>query len=248
MLRLGHPVQNRLRRRNLSARWERRSVNHHNRQTQRPRGVDFGVCANTACIFAHHDVDGMLFEQSNVTGHIEGTARDNDTVMRQAGLLDWGIDQTQHIVVLGLGGKVLDMHTAQRQHDAPRRTAQRLNRARDVGHMGPRVPSLSRPRRARQSEQLNACLGAGVIGVPAHLCGKRVRGIHHMSDVMLAKISHKARHAAKAADALRDRLHLGAVHAARITEGRRNPGIRHCPRQSAGFGCSAQNKEMCRHG
>ena len=136
------------------------------------------------------------------------------------------------------------MHPAQRQHDTFRLSLKRLNRAGDIDNMGPAVLTRGTPSGSCQRKQRQIERRAGMIGIPAHTCRERMRGIHHMGDAFGAQKACQPLNTAKTTHALRDRLVFGLGDAASIAKDGLDPRFGHRLRQCAGLSGAAQNKEM----
>ena len=78
----------------------------------------------------------------------------------------------------------------------------------------------------------------------AHLCGKGVRGIHHVRDAVVGHVLHQPPHTAKAADAHGQGLRQRGLRDARVRENCRHAGLVQCPGQLAGAGGTAQQENM----
>lgn len=223
------------------------AVDHHDRQAKRSRSVQLGFGACSACVLADHYVDGMFLKQRGVPFHRERAARDNHSMALQS----WGrfrcIHQSQDVVMLGLHGELFHMQPPQGQHDTFGRALKRRNGACHISHMNPIVAFGGLPRRAGQRHERHAGLRAGMIGIPAHLRGKRVCGVNDMGDVMVSDVCGQTVNAAKSTHPMRDGLRARVVDAARIGKGRLSTAIGQGACQSTGFGCAAKNKEVGAH-
>ncbi|SHJ72585.1 hypothetical protein SAMN05444000_11252 [Shimia gijangensis] len=241
------PVKHTFNRRHVIAGGQVRPVDHHNRQAQGACSVQLGLGTGPACVFADHHVDVVLFEQRSVANDAKRATRHHDRVMRHRRCNLGRINKPQDIMVLGLRGKGIHMKATQRQHDALGRTIKGCNGACHVRHMAPVVSGLSTPRRARQCQQRRACLPTGMKRIPAHLRGKRVCGVNHMGDVMVAQVGGQSVDPAKAPDTMGNGLRTRGFNAPCIRKGRLNAPLGQGPRQGGGFGCAAKNKEVGTH-
>lgn len=241
------PRHNRIRRGAFGALRQVWAVDHQDRQTKRAGGVDFGLGPSPTRVFAYDPINGMGFKQRDVVGGFERATRNGHGVKRQARRFAGRVDQTQDVVMLWLGSKSLEVHAAKGQHDTFGRCVQRSNSGINVRHVLPVIPRFSLPRGTRQGGQRRAGFGAGMKGVPAHLCGKRVCGINDMADVMVADVTRKALCPAKAPISRGHRLLARVRNATSIAKRGTDALISHGLRKGAGLGRAAKNKEMLRH-
>ncbi len=232
---------------NLVARRQGWAVDHDDWQVQGAGGVQFGDGPGATCVFAHNDIDTVDLKQRCIRSHIKRAARDDDIMVGQRGRHVRRIYQAQNIVVLGLRTKFVNMHTAKRQHDAPALPRQRSNCAGDIRDMLPSVTWLRTPCRSRQRQQRHAQLRAGVVGVPAHLCRKRVCGINNMADIMIAQVGFQTSHAAKTTNTVGNGLRARGFDAASIGKDGGNATISDGARERAGLGCAAKDKKGAAH-
>lgn len=217
---------------------------HEDRQAQDARRVEFGVGAPSSRVLGHDDVHPMPAHERQIAAHIEGTARNDHRVLGQWRRLGWRIDQSQDVVMLRLRREFAGMQPADSQQDAFRRPGQGRDGAIDIGHRLPAIAGACLPGGSRQRQQGNTGLLRGGLRMPAHLRGERMRCIDEMGDRVLAQIANEPRDAAEAADPYRDRLRLGLTHAPGIGQNGCLPAFGEAAGQSAGFGRSAQDKDV----
>ena len=185
--------------------------------------------------------------QGQVVRHREGAARLHDSVVGKGQHAVRRINQPQQVEMLRMGGKVVQMHPTNRQHDPCSGTLQRAHGTRDVRHMGPAVAALRLPRRARQRDQRHARLGAGRHGIAAHLCGERMGGVDDMRDAMRAHICDQPCNTTKSPHTLGQRLLHGLFNAARVGNHTTNRIVTQGPAQRGRFGRAAKNKKVGAH-
>ena len=226
------------------ARGQGRPVDHQDGYAKGARRHDFGLRAGAACIFGDDKVDGVRLHQFAVAFERERPAIDDQAVARQGRRGGGRIDETQQILMLRLGEEGIRMHTPQREHDAAGRTRQRCDRSRDVSHMGPAIPFLRAPCRARQGDMRDAGQAGGLDRMGAHRRGEGVGRVDQMSDAMHTQIIDQPGHAAKPADAHGDGLRHRPVGAPRIAERCRNTLIRQQSGQRARLRCAAQQQDI----
>lgn len=243
----GDPLQNSLGRCDFRALGQFGPVYHNDRQAQRAGSFDFGRRASASCVFANNDIDAMFPKQRRVPSDVKRAARHHNRVAGQGRRRIGRVNQSQDVVVLRLCRELVQMQPSKRQHHALRRAVQRGDGACHVGNNSPVVTRHGLPGRARQCHQMRPGFVAGLRSVPAHLRGKRVRGINNMADVMVANVLRQTFSASKTTFTARDRLRFRIGDASRVAEGRSQTTRGDKLRQGAGLGCAAQNKEVLRH-
>ena len=224
-----------------------RTVDHQDGQPQHARGGQLGLGTTSAGILADDQIDRLCAQQRCVGFHGEGTAIDDDVVVRQRDVFPRRIDEAQQIVVLRLSGEGIDMHPPQRQHHPPRRAGERGDGTGDVRNPLPAITRLRVPRGAGQREMRDADLRGGGDRVGAYLCGERVRGIHQMRDIGVAQIGYEAFDPAEAANPNRHWLRLRVRDPARIAQRGGKRALRQRGGERAGFGGAAEDQDV-RHG
>lgn len=220
------------------------AVDHQDGQSQFPRGDQFSLGAAPSCILADDHIDGVSLHQCAVSCSGEWPAINNQAVTRQNGRLFGRVDETQQIVMLGLGGKGFYMHPAQRQHDAAGLSCQRGDRAVDVGNAGPSIPGDRLPGPPSQGDMVHASEPGSRDGMTAHRRGKGVCGVYQMGDAMVVQIIHQPRHTAKTTDSHWHWLSEGRVCPSGVAECRRDAL---CCEQSGERACltrAAQQENM----
>lgn len=224
-----------------------RAVDHQHRQAQVPGRDQLGLGAGAAGILAHHQVDGMILQQAHVGFDREWPAIDDQAVMGQGRALSRFVHEAQQIMMLGLGGEGIDMHSSQRQHDVPRRTLQSRDGRGDVAHMAPGVAGAGNPSRPGKREQLDTCEARGRDGIGAHGRSEGVRGVDQMGYLVFAQVGGQPRDAAKAADAHGNRLGQREPRPASIAQHSRDVPVRKQTGQRAGLGRAAEQEDVA-HG
>lgn len=226
------------------ARWQHGAVDQDDRQVERAGGEQLGLRAGAAGIFAEDKLDAMRLHQGAVAFHVEGATIDDQAVIGQHGRRGGRIDEAQQIMMLGLRGKGIDMHPAQREHDAAWRPSQGSDGPGNVRHMGPAVARLRAPCRASQRDQRHGGDARGLHRVGAHLRGEGVRGVDQMGDAMVAQMAGQPLHPAKAADPHRHRLRAGMVGAPGIAERRGHIRVGQQTGERAGLARAAQQQDV----
>ncbi len=237
------PVQNLSNARQFCSLRQDRSVDHQNWHAQRSGSVQFGSSPGSACVFGDDQLGPVPLHQRAVVRFGERSAIHNNLAVRQ-GQRAGRIHQPQQVVVLGLGCKVLKVHTPDRKENATRVAGQRHNRRLDIGNVVPIVTSLRRPGGAGQRSKLCLSNRAGLYRVSAHLGGKRVGCIDNVGYFVVMNVGNQSVNAAKTANPHRQRLRARVVHAPGIGIGRRHPQIRYGLGQCIRFGCTTKNQEV----
>lgn len=231
---LGHRGHNATRR-------QRRPVDHDNAQAQRTGGEYLGLGPRATCIFGDDMGDLVGLQKGGIASTVKRAARDDDASLWQ-GQRTRRVNQPQQVVVLGFGGKAVEVLLANREKNPRRRIWQSGHCRCHVGHMDPIIPRFGPPRGALQDQQLHPARKAGVNGVPAHLGGKGMGGIDNMCDAIGPHIVTQAHHTAKAAHARGQGLQHGMRRAPSIGK---DCGHTLCGKgrgKLAGFGGSAQQE------
>lgn len=241
---MSQPVQNLCDIRQFGPLRQGRTVDHQHRHAQRPRRVQLGARAGSACVLGHHQLNAMLLHQRAVVGLGERPTRDNHVAMRQRQAIRF-IDKPQQIVVLGLGSKVLEVHPTHGQKDALRGTGQRSNRAIDIRNVVPLISVLNLPCRAGQRGQGHVGFATCSNSVSAHLRGKGMGGIDDMGHFVVSQITCKPFGAAKPSDAHRQGLRARVINAPGVGIDGRNTLFGHGFGQRVSLGRTAKDQEVC---
>lgn len=223
------------------------AVDHDHRQAKVAGGDDLGHCTVAPGILGNHNFDLVVLHQRGIALDGKGPPVDGDGAVWEGQSPPGRIDQAQDILMLWGSSEPGQMHPAHRQQHARRRSVQCLNRACHVGHMGPEVAVLSQPRSASQGDERHIDFGAGGDGVEAHLSGKGMGGVDHMSNGLCLQIAGQARRAAKSANAQRQWLAFGPCDPPRQRQGRAQLQIRQPAAKGGGFKRAAKNQEVGPH-
>ncbi len=241
------PRQDLLRRMSLQSVGENWPVDHDHRQLQRARCRDLGSSTCTTSVLRHHKFDFVVLHQRQVIRRRKRAARLHDSMVGKGQHDVRRINQAKQIEMLGIGGKAVQMHAPDRQHDPCSGPRQGRHGTGDVRHMGPAVAAFGLPRCARQRDQRHAGLGAGQYGIAAHLCGERMGGVDDVGDAMRAQIPDQPCNTTKAAHTLGQRLLHGSFNAARVGNHTGNRVVTQCPAQRGGLGRAAKDKKVGDH-
>ncbi len=223
-------------------------LDHHDGNAKRASGLQFGTGAFATGVFGDNFFNAMVAHQRCVIRRRERAARYDDRVLWQRRRRCRRVDEAQHIVVLRLHGKALEVLTTYSQQNTRGRSGQRFNGARDVRRTAPIITRLPLPWRTRQGDQRNLEGLAGGHCVTTHLRCEWVRRVHDVRDIVLTKVGLQAIDATKPADPMRDRLWSRLLHAARIGERRFDSGLRDGAGEAARFGSAAKDQEVVVHG
>lgn len=240
---MSQPVQNLRNCRHLDPLRHFRSVDHQNRQTQRPRRIQLGTRTAAAGVFRDHQLRAMTLQQGAVVSFGKRPARHDDLCVRQGHCVGL-IHKPQQVMVLGLDCEVLNMHPANCQEYPLRRASQRLNRCSDIRHMPPRIARLSGPGRSRQRRQRNLRFATRFNRISAHLGCKRMGGVYYMGDVILTNVSGQTFGSTKTAHPYWQWLRARFVDATGIRVNRRNPLFGNGFGQGVGLCRAAEDQEV----
>ena len=223
------------------------TINHDNRQAKGTGGFDLGIGTGAACILGYDQINAMVLHQRAIVLCRKRAARHQHMVIGKRRRTAGRINQTQQIEMLRIGGEVVQMHASDRQHDTRRRAVKGSHRTVNVGHMGPGIAGLCRPRRTGQRDQWHVCSSASGDGIMAHLGGKRMGGINHMGHGMRRDIVAQPLYSAKTTDTLGQWLAFGSLYTTCETDG---PGQPRCSDGSAkrrGLGCAPKDQKVDLH-
>lgn len=225
-----------------------RSVYHHHRDVQATRGDQFGTRARPAGVFGNNTGDTVRAHQRQIIFGGKGATVNHRKMVGERQRRAGRINQTQQIEVLRVWRELIQMHTANGQHDPLARYVQCGNSGRNVGDIEPVIALFGLPRRARQCDQRDIRGVARVHGIAAHLGGERMRRIDQMSDVVIVDILDQAVNTAKSPDALRQRVAGRARHTARQRNGARLSRFAQGFAQGCCLGCAAKDQGVGAHG
>ena len=244
---MSEPVEYGLDREYFVANGQRRSRDHENGQTVVPGRGDLGVGGLTARVFGHHQGDPMHGDQSAIASFGERPPRDDHVVIGKGWRHRRGIDQPQDVAVLRVRRKVGQRLATDGEQHRLARAIERGDGGRGVRHLGPVVSRDRRPWRAGEGDKRQIDLGTCRDCIPAHLRGKRMRGIDDMGDARVLEVGDKPGHAAETTDPLRQGLAQGPLYPSR----KRNRSVDACRMQGAGelrgFGGAAEDQKVGPH-
>lgn len=220
-----------------------RTVDHDDRYAQSARRNQLCLRARAAGILGYDQIYAMLLHQRDIAVDGEGAAVDQDFMIGQGGRTGRPVDEAQQIVMMRLGCKGIDVHSAKRQHDPARRTIQQGNGVGDIVGVLPLVPDGRFPRRAGQRDIGYAAMGRRDNRMIAHRRGERVGRVYQMGDGMIADVAAQPVHAAEPTDADRDGLGAGMRHTARIAQYGGYAAIRKGAGERTGFRRAAQDQD-----
>ncbi len=222
-----------------------RPCNHDDRQTQRPRGVQFRFSGGTARIFRNDHLDAMFGKQLLVLDLRERPARGDDFCARRQGFGWRSIDAADEVIVPWRGGEGGEVFSADCQQDTARAVAQSGGGLGHAGHLAPVVALFGLPGGALDKKQRDLRGTSGGGGIGAHLHGEGVGGDNQRLDVLLFDIAGEARDPAETAAApgnVRQARRSGNAgqreHRTETRIARQQPG------QSGGFAGAAQDEDF----
>lgn len=237
------PAQNVHRSMHLQTVRQGRPIDHDHGQPECARRTQFGFRARATRVLADHDLDSMFLHQSPITRDVERPAVDHQMVPWQFRRTVGRVDEAQQIIVLRLRAERTGMHTPQRQHNASGGASQSRDRSLDIGNVRPTVASDGHPGGARQSDMGNTRPCRGRDGMRTHPGCERMRRVDQMRHAVFAQIRRQPLDAAKATDAHRDRLTLGACNPSGVAQHRIVAARSQKPGKCARFGRAAKNED-----
>lgn len=237
------PVQNHSQIAKHQPGWLLWPVDHHDRQVQLACGSKFrnGACAPG--IFGHQMCDPMALQQVEIACQIERSAGHFYGTVRQWQFRLRRIDQPQQVVMLWFSGKARKVLFSNGKKHPGWRLRQCRNRARNIIDVYPPVALNSLPGRAHKSTKRHIGLGAALQCVAAHLGGKGMGRIDHMTDTLSPEKRGKALGTTKASHPCGQRLRHRVLRAPRVREQRICPGLGQNHGQLRGLAGAAQKKD-----
>lgn len=224
--------------------WHSRTVDHNDRQAQLPGGMYLGLSARSACVLRHDQFNRVATHQSKITVDCERPAIHDHSGLGQRQRAFGRIDKAQEVLMLRIGRKGIELHSANSQHDARRRSVQSRNGSGNIWHRLPNVLGRRLPGRAHQRGKRHVELCAGHKGVLAHLARKRVRGVNDMARSRVTQVAFEPLNAAKSAHTHRQWLPFGPVHTPGQRERRGYTGLGHSVAKSGRLSGSTQDQKV----
>lgn len=240
---MSQPVEDLVDALDLVPAFDRRAVDHEDRQLQRTRRVDLGSRSATPRVFRDDQSDPVLFEKGDVGVGVERAACDDDMVVGQGRWRGRWIDQAEQVEMFGPFRETGNLLAAYGEEDAERVGFQACNRMFDIRHVDPDIAFLRSPRRSGQRDQRDADDAAGLDGIVAHGLGERVGGIDDMSEASLGEVFGQTVGSAKAADSRRDGDRTRSRSASRVGVHGLDAKFGHAPCQSERLAGAAEDKE-----
>jgi hypothetical protein len=218
-------------------------ADHHHRQCEVARGLDFGRGRLAPGVPGHDDVGAVVRQHGAVAGAVERPARHDDLGARQRQRRPRRIDQPNQISVLRMRCEGFEMHPADAEKHPTRRRAERFGRSLEIVDLDPAVAMPALPRRAVERQQRHAGHGAGGNGVGADLRRERMGGVDDARNLFGAKIVCEAIDAAEAPRPPGNRRRRRVFGAAGIRQYRVDARIlRHHLREPVGVGGAAEDQ------
>ncbi len=221
----------------------------HDLDTEFARRRDLGVTGVAAAVLSDDEVAGIYRQQFLLVIDKEGTTRGNVLSVRQQWLRLDRVDAADEITVLWLAFERSQFLPPEREEDIARRASGFYRRLSDVSGFRPVVPGASQPGRTPDGENGDAGCPCCLSRVAGNIGGKGVGGVYKKASPAFGKIMCEPVHAAKAADADRDRLAQGRFGSARKTErgGKFRP-VGNLRGEFPGFRRSTEYEDAMRHG
>lgn len=172
---------------------------HDDLDTEFARRLDLGIGCVPTTVLGDDYLDAMFGKQPLLVFEMEGAHRENigDPLQLQ-GRVD-RIDAAHEIVVLGSGIEMMGFLPADRQEDAPWRSAERLHRLRHVRNRNPSIARDTFPGGTAQREAGNASLGDRLRRIGGNSRGKWMGRIDQQFDAFLYDEARKPVGAAETA-------------------------------------------------
>lgn len=224
------------------------AVDQPDRQAKRACGLEFRIRAPATGVFCDDQIAAMAPQEREVAGEIKGAARDFNRDARQGQRRLGRIDKAQEIVMLRLAGKDREMQPTDGEKHPARCRPEPHGGGFEIGEGGPVVIGRGRPGGAHQPDQRRAGQGRRRMGVLAHLCGKRMRGVDQMRDLVLAHPGGKPFGTVEPAGSDRDGLGARGFCPASIGQRGPDPAFRDQAGELARLGCAAKNEKVRGHG
>jgi len=143
---------------NFVAGWQCWPFDHHNRQAEGSCRGEFGRGPFAAGIFTHDALDALRFQQGEIA-----LQRKRASINHGADIWQWRragrpVNQTQHVMVLGLGGKGRKVYAANGEQHSLGRARQGADGFIDTCHALPLVALNGLPGGPGKSDGLYAAL------------------------------------------------------------------------------------------
>jgi hypothetical protein len=219
-------------------------ADHHNRQREIARGLDFCRGRIATGVLGHDDFGAVIRQHGAVIATFERPARHDHLGVRQRQRRAWRVYQPDQIGVLRMRGEGLQILPADAEKHPAWRRAERFGRRREIVDLDPAIAGRTPPGWALQRQQRHAGHGAGGDRVRTHLRSERMGGVDDARNLFGAKIGQEAIDAAKAAEAPGNRRGSRVFGAAGIGQYRVDIRIvRHHFRQTVGVGGAAKDQD-----
>lgn len=220
-----------------------RPVDQNDRNLQESSRLELGLGTAPTGVLGDDDLDPVVGQKLQVVRLGKRTSGDYRLRVGQRQSALWRIDQTQEVVMLGLGGKKRECLLADGKKDARRPVGQRPNSGFGVRDMLPVVARFRDPRRSLQNQKRDTGDFACNQDILAHARRERVGCVDDMGDGFGLDPCDKTVHAAKATNTHRQGLGYRRIGSPCIGKYGVYSHFGHCPRQRRGFGGSAQQQD-----
>lgn len=214
------PIARRLNGWNRVAAGTRRPLNHDDRNRQGTRRNELGHSSVPARILGDDDVDFLPFQQCEVVLGRERPACRDDRMARQPQRYLRQIDDTDDVVVVGMGFQQSELLAADRGQHAERCRAESCDGRRDIGNAGPVIARLQLPCRAFDRNQGGSRMSASRDRIRTDLGRERMGCVDDGVDTFALDVGGQARNAAKTSRTSIEGRGLGVLRAPGIRERR----------------------------
>jgi len=219
-------------------------ADHHHRQRQIARGLDFGRGRIASGVPRHHDFGAVIGQHGAVAGAVERSARHDQFGGGERQRRPRRIDQPYQIRMLRMRGEGLQMQPANAEKHPARRRTKRVGRSLEIIDLDPAITGRTRPWRALQRQQRHAGQGAGGDRMRADLRREWMGGVDDARDVFTAQIVHHSVDATEAADPPGNRRRRRIFGPAGIGKNRVDAWIiRHRRGEPVGVGGAAKDQD-----
>jgi len=219
-------------------------ADHHHRQREVARGLDFCRGRIAAGVLGHDDFGAVIRQHGAVVGNFERSARHNHLGIEQRQRHARPIDEPDQVRMLLMRGERFELQAADAEKHPARRRTERFGRRCQIIDLDPLVAGRALPGRTLERQQRHGRHGAGGDRVRAHLRRERMGGVDDAHNVFVAKIVQQAVNAAKAAKApgnRRRRRVFGAAGIGQCCIDARIIGYR--SRETVGVGGAAEDQD-----
>jgi hypothetical protein len=220
-----------------------RAPDHHDRNLQRPRGLDLGVGGPSATVLGNDDLNAFLPHQLRLITSEEGPSRQDKPVPGQGHNVGRPINGANDIAVLWRGCKRGELQTAMGQKSAARHLTERSDGGFGIISGNPPVAVLLFPGGPGERHKRNAGALAGADRILRNAYSEWMRGIDDCLNMLREEKIVEPVDPAKTTDAERNRRLSGVFGTARERQyGGDVIALRQTPRQQARLSGASEDK------